>query len=81
MILNDCSFGRCTRALRAWKISFERKRRKEASQIAAIRYQKNLLLLGRCLRRWKEYNQEQEFEREIEERVDVTWAKVQNWLI
>jgi hypothetical protein len=75
------SFGRSMRAFRAWQISFERKRRKEASQISAVRYQQNQMLLGRCLRRWKEYNQEQEFEKEIEERVDVTWAKVQNWLI
>lgn len=75
------SFGRCTRAFRAWKITFQKYRRNESSRLAAIRLQQNSILIHRCFKRWIEYIHEQRFEREIDERVDVTWAKIQKWLI
>ncbi len=74
-------FGRFKRAFRAWQFSLERIRRRQTSVQTAMVHQANLALLRRCVHRWRQYINEQEFEREIESKVDLTWAKVQDWLI
>lgn len=73
-------FGACKFAFFAWRVSLEKRRRKNAHLVVKHKQISGKTILRNCFKRWKEYLVEVEFERDIDNRVDATWMKVQEWL-
>lgn len=67
-------------AFAAWRVSLEKRRREVTYSLMKHGRRSRAVVLTSCLRRWREYLQEQQVEREIESRVDSTWMRVQGWL-
>jgi hypothetical protein len=68
------------RAYKAWRLTLERVRRKIILQLRAVEPRGNKCTMKFYWNRWYEFLQQSLIEREINNRADLTWNKVQKWL-
>lgn len=68
------------RSWKAWKVAFERSRRKEVYQIQIAMPQGREKIYRYFWKKWLDYVHEARLEREVSYRSAVTWSKVQSWL-
>jgi hypothetical protein len=73
-------FSIVRRAYKAWRLSLERVRRKNILKLRAVEPRGNKCTIKFYWKRWYEYLQQALIDREINNRVDLTWNKVQKWL-
>jgi hypothetical protein len=67
-------------AFKAWRVSLEKRRREVTHSLMKYDRRSRATVLTSCWQQWKKYLQEQEIEKEIDSRVDMTWVRVQEWL-
>lgn len=68
------------RAYKDWRLTLERVRRKSTLQYRAVESRGNKCVIKFYWTRWYEFLQQSFIEREINNRADLTWNKVQKWL-
>ena len=70
------------RAFVAWRISQERRERQRALQILKVALPHSVGVLYRYyLQRWINFVDAMKLDREIQLRSDLTWSKVQGWMV
>ena len=67
-------------AFRAWRISLEKRRREITHTLVRHSKVSRRTVLFNFFRMWKDYMQAAALEKEIDNRVDMTWVRVQEWL-
>lgn len=73
-------FSIVRRAYKAWRLTLERVRRKNILKLRAVEPRGDKCTIKFYWKRWYEYLQQSLVEREISNRADLTWNKVQKWL-
>jgi len=68
------------RAFGAWRIALERSRRRQVQQLRAVQPRGNRCILRFFWARWMAFFQEALVEREVKNRTDLQWSRVQSWL-
>jgi len=68
------------RAYKAWRLTLERVRRKTILQLRAVEPRGNKCTMKFYWNKWYELLQQSLIDREINNRADLTWNKVQKWL-
>jgi len=68
------------RAYKAWRLTLERLRRKQILKLRSVEPRGNKCTMKFYWNRWYEYLQQSLVEREINNRADLTWNKIQKWL-
>lgn len=68
------------RAFKAWRTTLEKVRRKMAQHMRFMAPRGDLCTLRYYFRQWSMYLEEQLIDRDVRNRSEATWAKVQAWL-
>lgn len=68
------------KAYKAWRLTLERLRRKEILKLRSVEGRGNKCTMKFYWNRWYDFLQQCLVEREINNRADLTWNKVQKWL-
>ncbi len=68
------------RAFSAWRLALERVRRLEAQQLKSVEPRGRKSALRYFWGKWLEYHQDALLDREINNRAQLTWQRVQGWL-
>lgn len=68
------------RAFGAWRLALERIRRQEVQQIRAVVPRGKRSVQRHFFAKWMEFHRDALLDREISNRTDLTWQKVQAWL-
>jgi len=68
------------RAFGAWRMALERVRRREVQQIRAVIPRGRRAVQRHFFVKWMDFHRDALLDREISNRADLTWQKVQSWL-
>lgn len=70
------------RGFLSWKIAYDRRVRSLAMKMQTIAIPHCRVVLRRYyISRWKDFVRQAKFERDVQLRTDLTWSKVQGWLV
>jgi len=68
------------RAWGAWRVAVERSRRDYVAKARMVKPKGDRCVKRHAWQRWFQYHTEQLLDREVSNRADLTWAKVQGWM-